>query len=119
MLSSKNTVPLPESGTIIRRTGKYSYVYKVLDTFRNAKGQPTNTRRLIGRLTPDGGRLVPNDGYFELYPDVGMECPPTSDGVVSVVSAGPHFLSGHVLARLGRCGHWSGATTGTGTDSPR
>ena len=99
MLSSKNTVPLPESGIIIRRSGKYRYVYKVLDTFRNDKGQPTNSRRLIGRLDTTGNKLVPNDHYYELY-DAGMEMEFTPM-LERVVSAGPPLLVEHILSRLG------------------
>ena len=40
-------------------------VYHVLETFRNEKGQPTNRRRLIGKLDEESGMLVPNDAYYE------------------------------------------------------
>jgi len=99
MLSSKNTVALPESGIIVRRTGKYNYVYKVLRAFRNEKGQPTNTRKLIGRLNADGDRLVPNDSYYELYgPDTNTEFTPE---VQSDVSVGVPLLMENILTRLG------------------
>ena len=99
MLSSKNTVALPESGIIVRRSGKYQYVYKVLETFRNNKGQPTNKRRLIGRLAPDGQKLVPNDGYYELCgQDAATEFVPAFESVISI---GSSFLATHILARLG------------------
>jgi len=102
MLSSKITVPLPESGIIVRRGGKYQYVYKVLETFRNEKGQPTNTRRLIGRLDFEGKRLVPNDNYYELYgPDTATEFTPEFESVVSI---GAPFLVTHILSRLGATG---------------
>jgi hypothetical protein len=99
MLSSKNTVLLPQSGIIIRRSGKYHYVYKVLETFRNDKGQPTNSRRLIGRLDSEGKRLVPNDSYYELYgPVTATEFVPAFE---SVISLGASFLVAHILSRLG------------------
>ena len=99
MLSSKNTVPLPESGIIVRRSGKYHYVYKVLETFRNDKGQPTNLRKLIGRLDPEGKRLFPNDSYYELYNSAKeTEYVPAFESVVSI---GAPFLVMHVLTRLG------------------
>jgi len=60
-LPSKNTVDLPASGIIVRKTGVHKYVYKVLKTFRNAKGQPTNDRISIGKLAGKSGRLIPND----------------------------------------------------------
>ena len=99
LLSSKNTTPLPESGIIVRRSGKYQYVYKVLETFRNDKGQPTNTRRLIGRLDSEGNRLVPNDSYYELYgPYTVTEFAPELESVTSI---GTPFLVAHILSRLG------------------
>ena len=103
MLSSKITVPLPESGIIVRRSGKYKYVYKVLEAFRNAKGQPTNLRRLIGRLDAGGKRLVPNDGYYEFYgTNVDTEAIVEPTPVIeNVVSVGAPFLVAHILSRLG------------------
>ena len=99
VLSSKNIVSLPDSGIIVRRSGKYHYVYKVLETFRNEKGQPTNARRLIGRLDSEGKRLVPNDSYYELYnPDKATEYVPAFESVVSI---GASFLVEHILTRLG------------------
>jgi len=99
MLSSKNTVPLPESGIIVRRSAKYHYVYRVLETFRNDKGQPTNTRRLIGRLDAKSNMLVPNDSYYELYgTDTVTECAQVFESVISV---GAPFLVAHILLRLG------------------
>ena len=99
ILSSKNTVPLPESKIIIRRSGKYRYVYKVLETFRNEKGQPTNKRKLIGRLDSEGKRLVPNDSYYELYGhDVVSKLEISFDKVISI---GTYFLVSHILSKLG------------------
>jgi len=99
MLCSKNTVAIPESGIIIRRTGKYQYVYKVTKAFRNEKGQPTNLRRLIGRLDSEGKKLVPNDSYYELYgAAVIPEFMPIPESVISI---GPHFLVSHILSSLG------------------
>ena len=66
-LSSKIKVRLPDKGLIIRRSGKYHYVYKVLQTYRTEKGQPTNKRRAIGKLDEESGLLIPNDTYWEFY----------------------------------------------------
>jgi hypothetical protein len=68
----RQTVPLPESGIIVRRGGKYQYVYKVLCTYRNEKGQPSNDRKLIGRLDA-GGRLIPNDSYFDYFEEARIK----------------------------------------------
>jgi len=104
-------VPLPEEGIIIRRTGKYRYVYKVMNTFRNEKGQPTNTRVSIGRSDEETGMLIPNDKYWELY---GESFPASNEtgfssnppllptvGFESVHSIGATFLIGRILDSLG------------------
>lgn len=101
-------VPLPDSGIWVRRASKYKYVYKVLETYRNAKGQPTNKARSIGRLDPASGMLIPNNAYYEYYgppasgePSVGsgmLEVLPESDSVRSV---GAVFLVRRVLDDLG------------------
>ena len=65
-LNSRIKVPLPEKGVIVaRRKGDVPRVYHVLETFRNEKGQPTNKRKLIGKLDEESGMLVPNDAYYE------------------------------------------------------
>ena len=104
-------VPLPEDGIIIRRSGKYRYVYKVMNTFRNEKGQPTNTRISIGRSDEKSGMLIPNDKYWELYGDsfpASNETGSSSNlsplpavGFESVHSIGATFLIGRILDSLG------------------
>ena len=47
---SQMKVPMPSSGTITRKSGKYPYVYKVIEAYRTESGQPTNTRVSIGKL---------------------------------------------------------------------
>ena len=69
-LSNRIKVPLPDKEIIVRGTGKYHYVYKVLSTYRNEKGQPSNTRTSIGRLDKESGMLLPNDRYWEFYGDM-------------------------------------------------
>jgi len=99
MLNQRATVPLPTSGIIIRRNGKYQYVFKVLRTFRNDKGQPTNTRVSIGRLDADGTKLIPNNNYFEYY-EPGESLSYASD-YESVISLGAAFVVDHILTKLG------------------
>src|SRR5215469_11582080 len=105
MLSKRNVQPLPESGVIVRRSGKIQYVYKVLSTFRNDKGQPTNTRKLIGRLSADGAGLLPNDSYYEFYGKSEEVLLPaelaSNESYVGVVSIGASYLVRHILMRLG------------------
>lgn len=97
-LSSRVKVELPKTGLIIRRNGRYRYVYKVLKAYRNDKGQPTNDRRLIGRMDEKSGMLVPNDNYWELCTQSSVEVLPSFD---AVRSAGTVFVLGQVLDTLG------------------
>jgi transposase len=104
-------VPLPEIGIIIRRSGKYRYVYKVLNTYRNEKGQPTNTRVSIGKFDEETGMLIPNDKYWELYGETfpalnETELFPNSSslpaiGFERVHSIGATFFIGRILESLG------------------
>ena len=98
-------MPLPDSGLIIRRSGKYQYVYKVLSTYRAENGQPTNTRRAIGKLDIDSGMLIPNDAYWEYYGDRPIEAeataPEPTPSFESVHSVGASFLVGRILESLG------------------
>ena len=67
-LNSRVKVPLPEKGVIVaRRKGDAPRVYHVIRSYRNEKGQPTNERKLIGKLDEASGMLVPNDAYYEFY----------------------------------------------------
>ena len=86
-IKQQNKSTITHHGIIIRRSGKYHYVYKVLDTFRNEAGQPTNTRKSIGKLDADGKMLIPNDAYREFYADTSV----ASDLVVSTIT--PSFDS--------------------------
>ena len=103
-LCSQTKVPLPDSGLIIRRSGKYQYVYKVLSTFRTESGQPTNTRRAIGRLDIESGMLIPNDAYWEYYsnePETEAAEPEPAPTFESIHSIGASFLVGRILESLG------------------
>ena len=97
-LNSKIKVPLPESGIIIRTSGN-RYVYKVLKCFRNNKGQPTSTRKAIGRLDAESGMLIPNNAYYEFYDKApNIKALPSH---YSVKSIGATFLLQRILVALG------------------
>ncbi|MDR1441652.1 MAG: transposase [Bifidobacteriaceae bacterium] len=100
-LSARIKVPIPETGVIVSHDPKRPYVYKVLKTYRNAKGQPTNDRRSIGRLDAATGLLVPNDYYWQAYPGPAVETLPEPDAIRSI---GASFLVARVLAALGVAG---------------
>jgi len=98
-LNSKNKVPLPQGGIIVRRTGKYQYVYKVLSAFRDEKGNPTNTRKMIGKLDDESGMLIPNGSYWEFYDDASiLGITPSYESVRSI---GATFLIGRLFNDLG------------------
>lgn len=97
-LNSKIKVPMPTTGVITRNSGKYNYVYKVLKTYRNEKGQPTNDRICIGKLDTVSGMLIPNEKYYDYYPDTGVEVLPSYDSVRSVGTA---FFFRHIFSNLG------------------
>ena len=102
-LNSKVKVPLPEKGVIVaRRKGDVPRVYHVLETFRNEKGQPTNRRKLIGKLDEGSGMLVPNDAYYDYYDAAAAveELP----GEKPVTAPLAEFLSARILSGLGAAG---------------
>ncbi|MDR3205113.1 MAG: hypothetical protein LBV23_10310 [Deltaproteobacteria bacterium] len=67
VLNSANLVPVPNKGVIISKAGKYPYLYRVISTFRNEKGQPTNTKVSIGKLDNTTGLLIHNSAYYQYY----------------------------------------------------
>jgi transposase len=99
---------MPSSGLIVRKNGKYRYVYKVLRTYRNEKGQPTNDRKLIGKLDESSNMLIPNDNYYKFYGEAPKPTPqPQTEAVTllpasdSVRSVGASWLIRHILDTLG------------------
>jgi transposase len=97
-LNSKLQVSLPEKGIIVRSSGQHRYVYKVMRTFRNEKGQPTNSRRLIGKLDIDSGMLIPNGNYYKLYENTDCEILSSVDNIRSI---GATFLVDCLFNNLG------------------
>ena len=99
MLNENIQVPLPSTGIIKARKKKYVYVYHVLNTYRNEKGQPTNDRVLIGRLNEETNMLIPNNRYYEYYDDsVSVQMLPSADAVKSF---GAYFLLHTIIQQLG------------------
>jgi transposase len=99
-LNSKIQVPLPNKGVIVAKSGRNPYVYHVTQTFRNGKGQPTNTRRSIGKLDAGTGMLIPNDAYYEYYDDA-PKGPALAESMDGICEVGVTFLSSHILSLLG------------------
>lgn len=107
-LNSRVKVPLPGKGVIVaRRKGDVPRVYHVLETFRNEKGQPTNRRKLIGKLDEESGMLVPNDAYYEFY-DAAAEVEELP-GEKPVTAPLAEFLTSRILSGLGAADMLEGA----------
>jgi transposase len=96
----RTAVPLPDAGLIVRRTGKYKYVYKVIRTFRNEKGQPTNERILIGKLD-DNGCLIPNINYYSYFKSEKLESSPDAENIRTIKAIGASFLATMIFKKLG------------------
>lgn len=60
-------VPLPKKGIVKEKRNNIVYVFYVLETYRNNKGQPTNKRVSIGRLDKESGMLIPNNTFFKYF----------------------------------------------------
>jgi hypothetical protein len=62
-------IKMPEKNvyTVKRGINKIPYVYYVLKTYRNDKGQPTNDSVLIGKKDNETGLLIPNDKFFTIF----------------------------------------------------
>jgi transposase len=99
-LNSKVLVPLPTKGIIVAKNGKYPYVYHVTKTFRNDKGQPTNTRRSIGKLDKTSGKLIPNNTFYEFYGEHSVSVPPTGE-INAIREVGIPFLVNWIFSFLG------------------
>jgi hypothetical protein len=91
---------MPRTGAVIRRSGKYNTVFKVLRSYRNHNGTPTSERVAIGKLDPETGMLIPNDKYWEFYaPDESrIEIKPRH---VSTRSVGGAYLFNRIAGQLG------------------
>lgn len=102
-LNSRVKAPMPEKGVIVaKRKGDVPRVYHVIRSYRNEKGQPTNERKLIGKLDEASGMLIPNDAYYEYYDGAGaVEDLPAER---AVVAPAVEFLTGRILADLGAAG---------------
>jgi len=104
-LNSRIKVPLPEKGVIVAKRG--GRVYHVIRSYRNEKGQPTNDRKLIGKLDEATGMLIPNDAYYEFYDGAGAveELPAEK----AVVAPGVELLASRILSDLGASAMLEGA----------
>lgn len=60
-------VDLPKNKIVKVKKNNITYIYYILKSYRNEKGQPTSKTKLIGKLDYFSGKLIPNDYFFEVY----------------------------------------------------
>lgn len=70
MLYEDIRVDLPKERVVLNNTSKakYRYVYYLIKSYRD-NGIAKNERRTIGRYDSKTKKLIPNDFYFELFPE--------------------------------------------------
>jgi len=67
MLNDMYKVEMPLEKIVLRKVKEKHYVYYVVRSYRNDKGQPTNDTVLIGKKDIETGMLIPNKKYFSIY----------------------------------------------------
>ena len=62
-------VDLPKDKIVISKSGKsqIKYVYYILKSYRNKKGQPTGKFISIGKYDEETNKLIPNDNFFDIF----------------------------------------------------
>jgi hypothetical protein len=89
-------VEMPPKTTRKHGTGNTIYIYETLRAYRNDKGRPTSDEAAIGKLAPDGIRLIPNARYFELHPKPDMAHSRASAAVSFGAAAAMMRLAGDI-----------------------
>lgn len=62
-------VDLPKNKIVIVKSGKnqIKYVYYILKSYRNEKGQPTSKTVSIGKYDEINNKLIPNNNFFKYF----------------------------------------------------
>ena len=62
-------VEMPKNKVVIAKSGKgqIKYVYYILKSYRNEKGQPTSKTVSIGKYDEENNKLIPNDNFFKYF----------------------------------------------------
>ena len=77
-------VAMPAKTTRKKGPGGSTYIYLTTRAYRDAAGRPTSDEAMIGRLADDGEGLIPNQRYFEFFPDAR----PAPSSVASLGASG-------------------------------
>ena len=89
-------VVMPEKTTRKKGSNGTIYIYLTLRAYRNAAGKPTSDEAAIGKLALDGVSLIPNQRYFEFFPDphehspISNPCEVVAFGDVATLSCIDH-----------------------------
>ena len=62
-------VDMPKEKVFVAKSGKnqIKYVYYILKSYRNEKGQPTGKTISIGKYDELNDKLIPNDNFFKYF----------------------------------------------------
>lgn len=62
-------VDMPKEKVLVAQSGKnkIKYVYYILKSYRNEKGQPTGKTVSIGRYDEESKKLIPNNNFFKYF----------------------------------------------------
>ena len=62
-------VDVPKEKTFIAKSGKnqIKYVYYILKSYRNEKGQPSGKTISIGKYDEETNKLIPNSNFFKIF----------------------------------------------------
>ena len=96
-LNKNLRVLLPKKGIAFKKPNKNGskYVYFTTATYRDKKGNPTNKRTAIGKLDEKSGMLIPNNNYYDFFPDTNINFLPKS-----ILDFGPTYLIDHIFSSL-------------------
>ena len=96
-LNTNNMVIMPEKKVTINSSNakKIQYVYYTKRAYRNAKGQPTSEKILIGKNDPASGMLIPNKNYYDIFRQEEILY------TKSILDFGNFFVMNSILKELG------------------
>lgn len=80
--------------TVIKKSGKYKYVYYTTEYFRNDNGKPRTKRTCIGRYNEITKKIIPNNNYYSLFKKAPVIIPE------NYLSFGFFFLFDHLCREL-------------------
>ncbi|MFA6815323.1 MAG: hypothetical protein WCS73_03420, partial [Lentisphaeria bacterium] len=90
-------VPVPKEKIAYKDPNKdgSKYVYYLTECYRDKKGNPTNRRKLIGKIDKKTGLLIPNKNYYQFFNDTEVKIIPNS-----IINYGGSYLVNHILKEL-------------------